>query len=1121
MADERSPFADTAPVEGVQRVDIDHKMRSAYLSYAMSVITARALPDVRDGLKPVQRRILYAMGDMGLRHDQPTRKSARIVGEVLGKYHPHGDSAVYDAMVRMAQDFSMRYPLVDGQGNFGSVDGDGAAALRYTEARLSALGEELLLDLDKDTVDFIDNFDGLLQEPTVLPAKVPNLLINGVGGIAVGMATNIPPHNLGEVVDAICYLIDRYDQSDDVTVDDLLKHIVGPDFPTGGSILGREGIRQAYATGRGRVVVRAQAHVEDMRGHAAIIVTELPYQVNKAGLVERIADLWRNGRIDGVSDLRDESDRTGMRIVIELKRGVDPSPVLGTLLKYTQMQTTFGVHMLSLVDGEPRLLSLKRMLLHYIDHRHDVIVRRSRYELEKARARAHILEGLLVALDNLDAVIDTIRRSQTVETAEKNLCKKFQLTEIQARAILDMQLRRLAALERKKIQEEYQEILARIDYLRGLLASKKKILALIKDDALDLKKRFGDARRTRITDHEETAEFAAEDLVPDEDLWVVVTRKGLARRLPVAHRANGSGIPGMAAGDRDTVHSAFAANCRESIVFLTDSGRALKLPGHQLPDATQQPRGLTVSNLVRLAADEHILATLHLDESEPTGYLTLGTRQGKVKRLEAGEIATMANGGAQVIGLADGDTLVWATFTSGEDDVVLVTAQGRAIRFQEDTVRPQGRSGTGVRGISLIDDDVVVAGDVARAGGEVALVTEQGYAKRTSLDDYTSQGRGGQGIMAVDGNKLAMTGPVVAARTTLPGDEMAFATSDGATIHLPVADLASLGRTTWGRLVTRTRRGALIQDGAIVWAARLEAPAVETPAPASKRAAGGSTAASGRPSARATRGNGRAMATRSRTRSARAAKASTTEATAEDAAATEAKAPKKAASPRRRSASRRATASAGDGAEGGAAAASSKPAAKRGRSTRAKAAPKDAVTDAKSEAAAKAPARHSSRATATRAKAKAAAEAPGEDAVTGKATTTTRRTTRSTRRAAPKAQPDEAAKAEAPKRASRSRSRATGKPAADAEAAPTKRASSRRTRASSDVASATDAASEDPKPPSRRGATRAQAGAEGAGKAANPAEGPEPGGAASRTARRTRRATPTRPPRRKTSRTEE
>ena len=508
----------------VRRIDIEQTMRSAYLSYAMSVITARALPDVRDGLKPVQRRILYAMWDMNLRHEQAPRKSARIVGEVLGKYHPHGDSAVYDAMVRMAQDFAMRYVLVDGQGNFGSVDGDGAAAMRYTEAHLSALGEEMLLDLEKNTVSFAPNFDSSLQEPRVLPAKLPNLLVNGVNGIAVGMATNIPPHNLGEVVDVMVHVVDRYNDIEDITVDELMRFLPGPDFPSAGTILGVEGIRQAYATGKGHLVVRAQAHIEEMRGgHSAIIVTELPYQVNKSGLIERIAELVRDGRLEGISDIRDESDRrSGMRVVIELKRGQDAAPLLSQLLRQTQMQGTFGVNMLALVDGEPRVLPLKRILAYTIDHRHDVLVRRTQYELDRALARAHILQGLITALDHLDEVIDTIRRSRTAETAQQNLMAKFKLDEIQARAILDMQLRRLAALERRKIEEEYQEVLKRIDYLRDLLGSKSKILKLIKEELLDLKQRFGDPRRTRLSAEMEEKEFRPEDLLPDEDLVVAL-----------------------------------------------------------------------------------------------------------------------------------------------------------------------------------------------------------------------------------------------------------------------------------------------------------------------------------------------------------------------------------------------------------------------------------------------------------------------------------------------------------------------------------------------------------------------------------------------------------------------
>ncbi|MBC7256438.1 MAG: DNA topoisomerase 4 subunit A, partial [Chloroflexi bacterium] len=515
----------------VERVDIEEKMRSAYLSYAMSVITARALPDVRDGLKPVQRRILYAMYDMGLRHNQPTRKSARIVGEVLGKYHPHGESAVYEAMVRMAQDFTMRYVLVEGQGNFGSVDGDSAAAIRYTEARLSRLGEEMLADLDKDTVNFTDNFDGSLKEPTVLPAKLPNLLVNGVGGIAVGMATNIPPHNLGEVAEAIAYLVDRYHQAEDVTLDDLMRFIRGPDFPTGGTILGTEGIRQAYATGKGRIIMRAQAHVEEIGGgRMAIIVTELPYQVNKAALVERIALLAREGRLEGIADLRDESDRVGMRIVIELKRGVEPAPVLGGLLKYTQMQATFGVNMLALVDGEPRTLSLKRILLHYIEHRAQVVERRARFDLERALARSHILEGLLLALDHLDEVIRIIRRSRTAETAQRNLRARFKFTEVQAQAILDTQLRRLAALERHKLEEEYRELQARILALQDLLAHRDKVLAVVKEEVLTLKEAYGDARRTRIVEGEASADLAVHDLTPDEETWVLLTMNGAVRR---------------------------------------------------------------------------------------------------------------------------------------------------------------------------------------------------------------------------------------------------------------------------------------------------------------------------------------------------------------------------------------------------------------------------------------------------------------------------------------------------------------------------------------------------------------------------------------------------------------
>ena len=817
----------------VERVDIEEKMRSAYLDYAMSVITARALPDVRDGLKPVQRRILYAMHDMGIRHGTPTRKSARIVGEVLGKYHPHGDTAVYDAMVRMAQDFSMRYPLVEGQGNFGSVDGDGAAAMRYTEARISAIGEELLEDLAKDTVDFAENFDGSLNEPTVLPAKLPNLLVNGVGGIAVGMATNVPPHNLGEIADAIAYLVDRYDKTDDVTVEQLMRFVPGPDFPTGGSVLGREGIRQAYATGKGRIIMRAHAHIEDLRGgRAALIVTELPFQVNKANLVERIATLVRDERVGGISDLRDESDRTGMRIVIELKRGVEPTPVLADLLRLTQLQATFGANMLALVNGEPKLLSLKRALLHYIDHRRQVLTRRTRFELERALARAHILEGLIKALDNLDEVIATIRRSRTADTARTNLRKKFGLSEFQAQAILDLQLRRLAALERRKIEEEYAEIKARIKYLRGLLSSKGEILELVKADALDLKKRFGDARRTRIVEESESDVSQPGDLVPDEHLFVLLTAKGRVRQRPLRRLSVRSGsIPGMASRESDVLQECFVANAQDTIAFFTDQGRAFGLPAHQLPGAAQQQQGLQVSRLVRLSPDERVVAMLHIGpattpaaeneaEEDAAGaapsYLCLGTTQGKVKRLALSELASLGRAPLQVIGLSgDGngsspDSLGWVVATSSQDEIVITTAEGKAIRFLEDTVRPQGRSAGGVRGISLASDDSVVGLDVVRPTEELLVATSLGYAKRSLLGEYSAQGRGGQGALTVDVTKTARTGPLVSAIVVSPEDEVVFVTSGGSMSRVPVSKVSRLRRASWGRLVSRTRRGATV-----------------------------------------------------------------------------------------------------------------------------------------------------------------------------------------------------------------------------------------------------------------------------------------------------------------------
>jgi DNA gyrase subunit A len=808
----------------VKRVDIDQTMRSAYLSYAMSVITARALPDVRDGLKPVQRRILYAMHDMGIDHIGPTRKSARIIGEVLGKYHPHGNDAVYEAMVRMAQDFSMRYMLVEGQGNFGSVDGDGAAAMRYTEARLSAIGDEMLLDIDKDAVDFADNFDSSLQEPTVLPARLPNLLLNGVGGIAVGMATNIPPHNLGELADAIAFLIKRHDAIEDVTLDDLMRFIKGPDFPTGGTILGLDGVRQAYATGNGRVLVRAQAHIENMRGgHSAIIITELPYQVNKANLVERIASLVRDERLVGVGDLRDESDRTGMRVVIELKRSTEPGPLMNALLKHTQFQTTFGVNMLALVAGEPRRLSLKQVLSQFIDHRHDVIERRTRFDLAKALARAHILEGLLKALDHLDEVISIIRRSRTADTAKNNLIKAFQFSEVQAQAILDMQLRRLAALERHKIEDEYQEVTARIAYLKDLLSSKAKILGLIAEDMAELKKAYGDARRTVIAEVDDTSVCDPADLVPNEGLYLLFTRGGSVRRWPAAVAAEAKGVPGMAANEKDTVAGALMVQAQDTIALVTNQGRAFGILAHQLPDGEQQDQGLPFTQLPHLQEGERVVAALALDTQNADAQICLGTRQGKVKRLAAAELDGLGRAPVEVIGLSDGDALGWA-FPSTGADLLMVTARGKAMRFSEDSVRPQGKSAGGMRGISLKDDDdAVIAMAQVVEDGQLLVASAIGYAKRSPLTDYAAQGRGGQGAYTIDPAKESGTGPLVNACVVLEGDNVVFGTASGRNYCVAVSDVAKLERASWGRLVTRTRRNVVVsvEDDQVISVVRL------------------------------------------------------------------------------------------------------------------------------------------------------------------------------------------------------------------------------------------------------------------------------------------------------------
>ena len=802
----------------VQTVDIEREMRSAYLDYAMSVIVARALPDARDGLKPVHRRILYAMYDLGLRPGTPYKKSARIVGEVLGKYHPHGDAAVYDAMARMAQDFSLRYPLVDGQGNFGSVDGDSPAAMRYTEARLSRIAIELLLDIEKDTVDWVDNFDGTLQEPAVLPARLPNLLVNGSSGIAVGMATNIPPHNLDEICDALGYLIDRWDELDEVTVEDLMQYVEGPDFPTGGTIVGREGIVQAYATGHGRLVVRAVAHIEEMSGNRhRIVITELPYQTNKSSLLERIAALVRSGRLDTISDLRDESDRRGMSIIIELKRGAQPRKTLNQLFKYTPLQSTFGVQMLALVNGEPRLLSLKRALQLYIEHRREVLTRRTRYELEKARHRAHVLEGLKIALDHLDAVIQTIRQSPDADTARERLMTRFELTEIQAQAILDMQLRRLAALERQKIEDEYLELIQRIAYLEDLLASPRKILYLIKEELADLKRTYGDGRRTRIV--KEEAEFEEEDLIAEENVLISITQRGYIKRVPVeAYRAQGRGgrgVLGMTTRDEDAILYLFSARTFDSILFFSNRGKVYRERVYQIPDAGRTAKGVLLAGILPLDADERITAALAVPSFERAGYLTMFTRLGRVKRTLLSEFNSVRPSGLIAIRLEEGDELGWVSLTRGDQDVIIVTEQGQALRFREDTVRPMGRAAAGVNGIKLAPGDYVASACVVESETDLLIVTTKGYGKRTPLSEFPVKGRYGKGVRCL-GGKRERTGVIAAARVVHPGDEVTLISAGGMVLRASAADIPQTGRATRGAKVMDLKRGDEVASVAVV-----------------------------------------------------------------------------------------------------------------------------------------------------------------------------------------------------------------------------------------------------------------------------------------------------------------
>jgi DNA gyrase subunit A len=827
---EQEPVKQT--IGTVQTADIDETMRTAYLDYAMSVIVARALPDARDGLKPVHRRILYAMQDMGIRANTAFKKSARIVGEVLGKYHPHGDAAVYEAMARMAQDFSMRYLLVDGQGNFGSVDGDAPAAMRYTEARLHRMAEELLADLDKNTVDFTDNFDGSLQEPSVLPSRLPNMLLNGSSGIAVGMATNIPPHNLKEVVAALIYLINNYDTMDEIPVDFLMKFIPGPDFPTGGIIVGKEGIEAAYGSGKGRLVVRGKAHIEEMAGNRhRIVITEIPYQVNKSTLIERIADLVRGEKIDAISDLRDESDRRGMSIVIELKRGAQPKKVLNQLYKYTSLQSTFGVQMLALVNGEPRLLPLKKALQIFLEHRQVVITRRTQFDLEKARARAHILEGLTTALNNLDAVIQTIKESPDAEVAKERLMKRFKLSELQAQAILDMQLRRLAALERQKIEDEYKQVKVQIAYFEDLLADPKKILTLIQDELRELSDKYGDERRTHIA-VEAVENLSESDLVPDEAVLISLTARGYVKRVAAtAYRsqgAGGRGVTGHATKEEDEVLTLIPARSLDTMLFFSDHGKVYSEKVYQIPDADRTTKGIPLVNVLSLDPGEVITAAVSVPNFEIAEYITLATRNGKMKRMALSELSAVRPSGIIVIGLEEGDELRWARLTQGKDEIILVTEHGKALRFAEGKVRTMGRNAGGVTAIRLSENDRVTSMEVIEEGGDLLLITTQGYGKRTPLTEYPVKGRATGGVQTIAKTATDKIGTVTSARVVQESDDLTIISSNGMVLRLKVKDVKQAGRATRGNHMMDVKDGDRVASIARIATAELKRAGART-----------------------------------------------------------------------------------------------------------------------------------------------------------------------------------------------------------------------------------------------------------------------------------------------------
>jgi DNA gyrase subunit A len=795
--------------EKIVPVSLEEEMKSSYIDYSMSVIVARALPDVRDGLKPVHRRVLFGMHELGVAYNKPYKKSARIVGEVLGKYHPHGDTAVYDTMVRMVQDFSLRYPLVDGQGNFGSVDGDSPAAMRYTEARLARIADEMLRDLDKNTVDFTPNFDDSLQEPVVLPSYLPNLLVNGSSGIAVGMATNIPPHNLSEVIDGLIALI----KDPDITIKKLMKHVTAPDFPTAGIIYGYEGVKSAFETGRGRLVIRAKANTETLKNNREnIVITELPYQVNKANLIEKIAELVRAGKLNDISNIRDESDRDGMRVVIELKRDAQPAIVLNQLFKHTQMQNTFGVIMLALVHGIPKVLNLKEMMHHFLNHRMEVLVRRTQYDLDAAERRAHILEGYIIALDNIDAVIETIKKSKDVETAKNNLMKKFKLSEIQAKAILDMRLQRLTGLERKKIEDEYKETIKLIERLKGIIKSEEQRFQIIKDELLEIKKKYGDARKTEVI-HDST-EFSLEDIIAEEDVVVTISHQGFIKRFPASgykkQGRGGKGVTGAGTKDDDFIEHMFIASTHQYILFFTDKGRCYWLKVHEIPEAGRTARGRSVINLLQKEKEEEITAFVAVKEFAEDKYLVMATEKGTIKKTVLSAYGNVRKGGINAISLNTGDRLIEVKMTDGSSDLVLGTRNGFAIRFNEKDVRNMGRTATGVRGVRVGKGDKVVGLLVIRRNDTILVVTEKGYGKRSDINDYRITRRGGKGVITV--KTTEKVGKMIALMEVIDTDELVIITSHGMVIRQSVKNLRVMGRNTQGVRVIRLKDDDSIAD---------------------------------------------------------------------------------------------------------------------------------------------------------------------------------------------------------------------------------------------------------------------------------------------------------------------